>query len=277
MTTNIGTEKQQTIFRGAHGELPYFMMLRTTAQDSTLSFEARGLIAYLLSKPNDWEINKADLMREGGLGRTKMKRIMDELTTAGYMTISQERDENERFLVVVYTLHEEPQAQNVQAEPSGAGSTKPAERKTRRAENDPQHNTESLQSTEITSSEPPKAARDAIFDALALHVFKAKKGTPSYQAVAGRVAKLAWWCVGREMEVGRKPDKRTIAGCNLPVTPRHVEQWAGSWDGDRLPSTPEKFVQHFYEWLVKQSIASPVEQSSTTTSHATREALGLVD
>lgn len=128
----------------------------------------------------------------------------------------------------------------------------------------------------VALQEPPKAERDAIFDALALHVFKAEKGTPAYDASIVRAVKLGWWCVGRDMEVGRKPDKRTIAGCNLPVTPRHVEQWAQSWDGDRLPSTPEKFVQHFYEWLVKQSIA-PAPQASTTTSHATREALGLVD
>jgi hypothetical protein len=168
--------KPQTIFRGAHGEQPYFMMLRTTAQDSNLSFEARGIIAYLLSKPNDWQINKSDLMREGNIGRTKMKRVMDELTDAGYMVITQERDENERFMNVVYTLCEQP----------GAGSTKPVDRKTRKAENVPQHNTESLQDTDNQHkdqkipAQPEKTDQQLMFEAICTalgidHKFVTKK------------------------------------------------------------------------------------------------------
>lgn len=106
------TDKRQSIFRADHSKQnPYFQMLRTTAQDSTLSFEARGVIAYLLSQDAKWEINKSDLMKRGGIGTTKMKRIVDELIEKRYLTKTQENVKG-KFEKVIYTLYEEPQAGN---------------------------------------------------------------------------------------------------------------------------------------------------------------------
>lgn len=60
-------------------------------QDTSLSFEARGLAASLLSRPDDWEINVAALMMEGKIGRDKANKIIQELIKAGYMYKSQSR------------------------------------------------------------------------------------------------------------------------------------------------------------------------------------------
>src|SRR5258707_13097107 len=59
MTTNVNnmptTEaKIPRIIRASRKNQPYVMISRTTAQDSTLSWAARGVLAYLLSKPDDW-------------------------------------------------------------------------------------------------------------------------------------------------------------------------------------------------------------------------------
>ena len=106
------TEKRQSIFRANHSKKnPYFQMLRTTAQDDNLSFEARGVMAYLLSQDEKWEINKADLMKRGGIGKTKLTRIVNELFEAEYMICTQENIKGE-FQKVVYTLYEEPQPEN---------------------------------------------------------------------------------------------------------------------------------------------------------------------
>jgi hypothetical protein len=110
--------KRQSIFRADHGKQnPYFQMLRTTAQDETLSFEARGVIAYLLSQDEKWEINKTDLMKRGGIGKSKLTRIVNELIETGYMIRTQENIRGE-FQKTVYTLYEEPQAENRIAVPS---------------------------------------------------------------------------------------------------------------------------------------------------------------
>lgn len=74
----------KTIFRIQHHE-DYFAVSRKTAQDSRLSFEARGILFYLLSKCDTWEVRVEDLKREGGIGRDKVYRILRELTAAGYL------------------------------------------------------------------------------------------------------------------------------------------------------------------------------------------------
>lgn len=79
-------ENRQTIRRAKHGkENPYFLIARETAQDKNLSFEALGLLTYLLSKPAHWRADVKELQRAGA-GRDKVNRILKELVKAGYAT-----------------------------------------------------------------------------------------------------------------------------------------------------------------------------------------------
>lgn len=77
------------------------------AQDNTLSFEARGLLLYLLSKPDDWECRISDIEREGNMGKEKRRRIMIEAERAGYITFAQGRDSQGRFQSA-YSVYESP-------------------------------------------------------------------------------------------------------------------------------------------------------------------------
>jgi hypothetical protein len=81
------------ITRAAHDrDNPYFLMRRDTAQDSSLSFEARGVLSYLLSKPDDWKVYVGDLRREGNIGKDQIQRILKELEIARYLTRKKCRD-----------------------------------------------------------------------------------------------------------------------------------------------------------------------------------------
>lgn len=74
-----------TIIRVVHGEEnPYFLMARAAAQDKNLSYEARGMLAYLLSKPDDWRVVVEDLSTHS-CGRDQCRRIIKELIIAGYI------------------------------------------------------------------------------------------------------------------------------------------------------------------------------------------------
>lgn len=66
-------------------------------QDTNLSFEARGMAASLLSRPEDWVINVSALMAEGGIGRDKVKKIIQELVDNGYMYKAQDRSNAGKF------------------------------------------------------------------------------------------------------------------------------------------------------------------------------------
>ena len=98
---------KQTIIRTPKGSgRPYFTMTLGAAQDDRLSFEARGLLCYLLSKPDDWEVKIDDLKRAGNCGRDRIYRILEELLAAGYLERIQERDEQGRWQPGVYLVHE---------------------------------------------------------------------------------------------------------------------------------------------------------------------------
>lgn len=80
-----------SIQRATHNQQhPYFQIVRGVAQNKAISYEALGMLAYLLSKPDDWKIVPDDLKR-AGCGRDKVYKLLKELETAGH--IIQKRQE----------------------------------------------------------------------------------------------------------------------------------------------------------------------------------------
>lgn len=104
-------EESKTIYRAPHSaERPYFSISRASAQDRTLSFEARGLLLYLLSKPDDWEVQENDLKQQ--CGRDKVRGIVRELEEHGYLEREATRvvlpSGKTRFGPVFFRVHETP-------------------------------------------------------------------------------------------------------------------------------------------------------------------------
>lgn len=100
--------QQITTIRTRHGkENPYFLMARATAQDDSLSWEARGVLSYLLSKPDDWQIRVSDLQQK--CGRDKVYTILSELEAARYLTREQQQIEGGKFGAIEYRVYETPQ------------------------------------------------------------------------------------------------------------------------------------------------------------------------
>ncbi len=68
-------------------EHPYRTMNISVLQDNRLSLEARGLLGYLLSKPDDWEVRFTDLLLYAGPNckEDRLRRILKELESFGYI------------------------------------------------------------------------------------------------------------------------------------------------------------------------------------------------
>lgn len=70
-------------------------------EDESLSFGARGLMAYLLTKPDHWQVRRDQLVNASPGGRVKLQRMINELKTAGYMRRYQENDpETGKFITI---------------------------------------------------------------------------------------------------------------------------------------------------------------------------------
>lgn len=80
------------IIRARHNkDDPYFRLRRATAQDAHLSWAARGVITYLFSKPDNWEVRVDDLVGQGNLGRDAIYKILMELQQSSYIHRHKER------------------------------------------------------------------------------------------------------------------------------------------------------------------------------------------
>lgn len=84
-----------------------------TAQDSRLSFEARGLLVMMLSMPDTWVIHKEWLIKQSPkCGRDKMTRLLKELIDFGYM-IKKAKHEKGQLNGVDWLVHAEPHSEEL--------------------------------------------------------------------------------------------------------------------------------------------------------------------
>ena len=104
----------RTIIRAEHDrDNPYFPMRRDTAQDNRLSWEARGLLVYVLSKHNNWQIMLGDLRRQGSAGQNVTRSILRKLEADDYLI--RRRVNNEMgYFEWECTIYEKPQKRKKQ-------------------------------------------------------------------------------------------------------------------------------------------------------------------
>lgn len=77
-------------------------------EDGRLSWAARGLLAYLLSRPDDWKVLVNDLQRRGDLKRDGIHKLLRELRNVGYVHYQRRRDPDGRIRGGTYFVQEVP-------------------------------------------------------------------------------------------------------------------------------------------------------------------------
>lgn len=102
------------IVRAPRPQGGYTVLRNETLGDRRLSWAARGLLAYLLSKPDHWRVSPAHLVTETAdaripSGRDAVYALLGELETAGYIVRVQGRAEDGRMAEVERHIHETPQ------------------------------------------------------------------------------------------------------------------------------------------------------------------------
>ncbi len=91
---------EQTIFRETRRGR-YFQASTAGAQDSRLSWRARGLLSYLMSKPKNWAVTFSDLLRQGDVGRDTMQQMLKELEDLHYLSRARSRKAKGQFEYVL--------------------------------------------------------------------------------------------------------------------------------------------------------------------------------
>lgn len=87
----------------------YVVMNRTALNDKRLSWKAKGIMAYMLSMPDDWVFYMDELMTHSTDGRDSFRSGFKELKDAGYVERRPIKDEQTKKIIEWETIvHEMP-------------------------------------------------------------------------------------------------------------------------------------------------------------------------
>lgn len=86
----------------------YFIASKYYVEDEKISWKAKGIMSYLFSKPDDWQIYQTQLEKVSIDGKASVRSTINELIDNGYMTRQSRRKSNGDFNGYDYTLHEYP-------------------------------------------------------------------------------------------------------------------------------------------------------------------------
>ncbi|MDX0218585.1 helix-turn-helix domain-containing protein [Sinorhizobium meliloti] len=111
--------QEATIRRGVRNAR-YAAIPNHVFEDDRLSMEARWLLSYLLSKPDNWTVVIGDIIKKGNCGRDKARKMIAELVDAGYAEREQQRADG-KFGASVLVIFDEPRV-SAAAEPEGVAS-----------------------------------------------------------------------------------------------------------------------------------------------------------
>jgi hypothetical protein len=98
---------KRTIHRVSHRKR-WVTIDQRAIEDSRLPWAARGLLVYLLSKPDDWQVRVKDLQKRGDLGRDGIYRLLAVLRQFHYLSYQKNRDRDGRVRGGSYAVYEVP-------------------------------------------------------------------------------------------------------------------------------------------------------------------------
>ena len=89
-------------------EDPFARITKSMLNDSRLSWRAKGILSYLLGKPEGWKMRVDDLANHSTDGKTAIRSALNELRAFGYAHLSQGRLTSGRMGEWVWKLCDHP-------------------------------------------------------------------------------------------------------------------------------------------------------------------------
>lgn len=99
--------KSKKIFR-VNKQREFTTVSNVPATDKRLSYGARGVLFYALTKPDDWDLFIVEVAKNSPDGRSKVAGYFKELRIAGYLELVRSRDKGGHIMGSEYIIHEHP-------------------------------------------------------------------------------------------------------------------------------------------------------------------------
>lgn len=164
-----------SIIRAPRPDSNWYTLDKRISEDLRLSWAARGLLVFLLGKPDHWEVSVKHLINQTkdsigkGSGRDAVRVILKELEQAGYLKTDVARGEGGAFQGMAYTVCELPEG-GYNAAPRETGfpapakptPAKPLPANPHQVKNDVQQPTDVEQETDLKISKPTAGAAGVV-------------------------------------------------------------------------------------------------------------------
>lgn len=93
----MSTNNSNEIIRVRRAPSSFVQMHKGFFENPELSFKAKGILGYLLTKPDGWEVRLEDLIKRSKDGRDAVKTGLKELQEHGYFHRRQTRNAQGRL------------------------------------------------------------------------------------------------------------------------------------------------------------------------------------
>lgn len=87
----------------------YTILGLSVMEDPRLSWKAKGLHTYLISRPPEWQIHKRDLLQRATDGDTSLRSAVAELKATRYLKTRDQRDNKGRYTGTIWEVSEDPE------------------------------------------------------------------------------------------------------------------------------------------------------------------------
>lgn len=98
----------QTIYKMAGTRDPFARIPHTLLEDERLSWQAKGILCYLVGKPDGWKVRVGDLVKRGRDGEHAIRSGLKELRAAGYAELVRVRDEKGKMKEWAWRISDQP-------------------------------------------------------------------------------------------------------------------------------------------------------------------------
>lgn len=107
-----------SIIRAARPQSNFYILDKRISEDKRLSWAARGLLIFLLGKPDHWKVSVKHLQNETAESSKPTRRdatyvILDELISTGYVERKQLMSDGGLFGEIDYVVYDYPQSQPI--------------------------------------------------------------------------------------------------------------------------------------------------------------------
>ena len=226
-------------------------------EDERLSFKARGLLIYMLSKPDDWKFYTEELAKRSNKdGISAIKTALNEIEDAGYLTRKQGHKKNGQFTsqdwILTDTSTNSPQVEKPLADKPLAGKAL--------ADNQPLPNTDFKPNTDHTNKDDDDQPVESAFNLAQLAGINVNSGLnlPVFTDYIDRLGnELVCYAIRRTNDVAQHPSWSYLKTVLKSLEDNHVKtveqaeklskKYGQSRKGKSTPKKAGKKQQYHFE------------------------------